>query len=123
MTTLLVILALSLQPLPSGVLCEDRFDRAELNHYYDDDANHVFDQVIFWRWHETEYHAHGYRLPKQSAASSIDGRSFVFLDGDKLRRVRFDLLTESWTQFDPERCDREKFSPARRVGLYLDGDR
>ena len=108
-------LALSPQ---AGVL-EDRTDVIELNHCYDANGSHLFDQMIFWDWWP-EYSQHfvrAWRIHKQQFDVSVSPVSVMWSDGDRLRRVRATSWRETWTQYDPEVDDRKRWAQERRVGL------
>lgn len=49
----LAIIAISINPAPDG-RTDDMCDRIELNHFYEEDGSHVFDQFVFWDWNYDE---------------------------------------------------------------------
>ena len=102
----------------------DRVDLIELNHFYDEQGKHVFDQIIFYDWspQSGRYHVRAWRLLKKPA--QIPSRNWkhgefvaVWHDGDLLRRVRGTSVRESWTQYDPELIEREFLAKDKRPDL------
>lgn len=125
----LALLLLSVVPQPGGALV-DRVDLIELNHYYDEQGRHVFDQLIFYDWsgRHSRFMVRDWRLVK--SIRQLPSRDFpsggwvaVWQDGDVLRRVWANSYRETLTQYDPEleereylhKDDRRKLSPAPRV--------
>lgn len=98
----------------SGVLpCEDvvaeSVDLIELNHCYDEEGRHVFDQVLFYDWspQDRQYHVRAWRLLKDPAQvpcrdAARDDYEATWYDGWVMRRVRAKTFRETWTQHDPE---------------------
>jgi hypothetical protein len=91
----------------------DRVDLVELNHFYDEQGKHVFDQIIFYDWyaHKGRYNVRAWRLLKRTAQVPCrDGRTgaytAVWHDGHVLRKVEAATMRESWTQHDPELVER-----------------
>ncbi|HEX5102705.1 MAG TPA: hypothetical protein VFV87_02780 [Pirellulaceae bacterium] len=122
MYALLAAAAIGLLPL--DFVTTDTADVIELNHFYDGDGRPVFDQVIFWQWHEREgaYHVLAWRLWKTPAQSPWrdwlrGGYAMAWFDGERLRVVRATSFTETWTQHDPELDDRQYFPVNLRRGL------
>jgi hypothetical protein len=122
-TTLAVLLsAACLNPLDD--VASDRVDLIEINHFYDERGQLVFDQIIFYDWSpaESRYHVRAWRLLKQPA--QIPHRNWshgdyvaVWYDGDVLRKVRAETIRESWTQYDPELIEREFLPKEKRREL------
>ena len=110
-------------PQPDGVL-RDAVDLIEVNHFYDDCGRLVFDQAIFWDWSEDEscYHVRAWRLIKQVEQlprrdHARGGYSVLWHDGEVIRQLLASGVQETWTQWDPEMREREKFPVERRRPL------
>lgn len=91
----------------------DFVDLMELNHFYDEKGDLVFDQVIFYDWaaRESRYNVRDWRLvknpsqlPQRDWASG--GYHAMWQDGESLRRVYSRQYRETWTQHDPELIER-----------------
>lgn len=90
----------------------DHFDAIELNSYYDEHGNHVFDQIIFrdldniadWRLRKS---------PDQLPA----GKRAIWCDGTCLRKVSAASVYHTWTQFDRELEERKELPKENRREL------
>lgn len=107
-----------------GLVAPDRVDLIELNHYYDSEGKIVFHQVIFWDWSDEKscLYVRSWRFFKSKRQCPVKDSSqgdyvAVWYDGNVLRRVRARSFLESWTQYDPEVCDRERFPQSNRREL------
>lgn len=113
--------------LPTAEPVRDSVDVAEVNHFYDHDGRHVFDQLIFW-----DMSADGgervvaWRLIKDgSPLPQRDWRhgGYYVLWRDernateRYQRVQAVGVRETWTQHDPELQDREALPVERRREL------
>jgi hypothetical protein len=99
-------------------------DLVEVNHFYDDQGRHVFDQVIFYDWEagHSRHMVRAWRLVKNPAQlpqrNWKDGSySALWYDNDVLRRVQAKSMRESWTQYDPELVEREYLPKEKRKDL------
>lgn len=106
--------------LPAEGVAIDRCERIELNHFYDGDAQPIFDQVIFW-----DQNVVAWRLWKSEAQTPRrdwrhGGYMTIWNDGDRLRVVRAGSFSETWTQYDPELEDRE--SLPHHLRRHLSGE-
>jgi len=94
----------------------------ELNHQYDRQGRHIFDQVIFWdrnpatgrfvvkAWIMCEFERYPLKCP--------DDLYHVRWTAEGVRRdVCSPLYRESWGQLDPEREDKKTWPEERRSGL------
>lgn len=99
-------------------------DMIELNHYFDDRGQHVFDQVIFWRIEEStrRYQVRGWKIcnsqndyPTRNANGLTELR--IGFDSSALR-VRSKVFRESWSHRDPERDDLVRH-PLERLALEV----
>lgn len=117
-----IILALSLGFVRQEVADTDDVDIVEVNHYYDGDGKHVFDQAIFYVWNDekSRFDVIAWRLIKKPGqVPHRIGNRFVSVwhDAKTLRRVRARIMRESWTQFDPELLERKTLPQEDRPGL------
>lgn len=122
MTYAIALLAVTIMPQSEPV--RDSVDIIEVNHFYDQNGQLVFDQVIFWEWHEREgrYHVLAWRLLKRPSQFPVrdwqrGGHVAVWYDGDVLREVRAVAVRETWTQYDPELAERAFLPKDRRLEL------
>jgi hypothetical protein len=134
----LIILSCQCFSFPRLQYLEDRVDVIEINHYFDDQALPIFDQVIFWRFytHLDEYHIVAWRILKdvrdhKDNKKWIGGpntpyydfkkKQWVMLWWDHKHRVNRKVIAvdkrETWTQHDPELADREFLPQEYREGL------
>jgi len=116
---LLAILILS-NPLKFTDYAEESVDLIELNHKYDKEGRHVFDQVIYWErapgngkyyvraWHIVTDKPEHY--PIKNYISDIWEVNWYDSDARLHRKIRSRLYRESWTQNDPE-IDNKKLLP------------
>lgn len=118
MNALLVCLALAIVPAKGGPV-ETRVDVLELNHFYDENGRHVFDQFIFWRWNDCEgrFECIAWRLADKVGIAGPSAGVLCWFDGDRARRVRFGARRETWTQVDPELAERSILPPESRPEL------
>ncbi len=98
---------------PRQDVAKDRVDLIELNHFYDEKGQLVFDQIIFYDWppERCRFNVRAWRWlkrPAQTPNPNARQRKFtvVWYDGSTLRRVEAPSIRESWTQYDPELVQR-----------------
>lgn len=110
-------------PQPDGVARES-VDLIEINHYYSEHGQLVFDQQIFYDWSASEdrYHVRAWRLVKAPEQLPVvdhasRGYSALWQDGEQTRRVYSPAIRESWTQYDPELVEREYLPKEQRREL------
>lgn len=120
----IALLTIAIMP-STGPVC-DNVDIIEVNHFYDQNGRLVFDQVIFWQWHEYEgrYHVRAWRLLKRPSQLPVrdwkqGGYVATWYDGDVLRQVRSVWVRETFSQYDPELAEREFLPKDRRTGLTV----
>jgi hypothetical protein len=137
----LVLLLLSI--LPSDHVVRESVDLMEVNHFYGDDCQPVFTQVIFYDWQDdvrlaeitetdehysrpgfrgSRYMVRAWRLiksPNQVPIRDWEGGGYTALwqDGEVLRKVHSPAIRETWTQFDVELVEREYLPKERRKEL------
>lgn len=102
----------------------EHVDSLEANSFYDENGRLVFDQLIAWRWYDCrEAHCvQAWRLIKgPDLWPQRDWRTgewvVTWSDGELICRVRSKSYRRSFTQHDPELCDRETFSKEHRREL------
>jgi hypothetical protein len=102
----------------------DRVDLIEVNHYYDEQGRHVFDQTIFYDWsaEQSRYNVRAFRMlksPGQMPHRDWRGGGYVAIwhDGSVLRKVEASTFRESWTQYDPELVERDYLPKDQRREL------
>lgn len=141
MTSILAALILSIIPQDDGI-CRDFVDLVELNHFYDEKGELVFNQLIWYDWSEFEgrFQVRAWRPVRSHAAMPIrqwfdkfdsqpanllsglpvKGRGMwvsSWADGEAYRCVTAKSFTESWTQHDPELAEREFLPEEKRKEL------
>jgi len=121
---LTTLATLILAVVPCGDVLVDRCDVVEVNHLYDDEGKHVFDQVIWYDWHHDagRFEVVDWRLVKCDSILPLadyqcEEYSQTWMDGETLRRVWSKSMRESWTQYDPELVERESLPKDSRRGL------
>jgi hypothetical protein len=124
MNAILACLLLSVVPPVDPV--EERVDLIEINHFYDEQGRLVFDQAIFYDWYEEDerHMVRAWRLVKHPAQLpqrdwQNGGYLAVWLDGEVLRAIRSESLSETWTQYDVELVEREWLPKERRRELLF----
>lgn len=124
MTSSLVLACVLLGSNPPDLVLSDRVDLIEVNHYYDEQGRHVFDQTIYYDWCSVQcrYNVRAWRLVKSaSQLPTRDARTHKYVatwhDGGVLRRVVADGVRETWTQYDPELVEQEFLPKDQRRDL------
>jgi hypothetical protein len=124
-----MLLVLLFAVVPVDETLRDHVDLLEINHYYNDQAEHVFTQLIFWEfsWEKERWQVRAWRMAKGiSMDRSIPspqrdwqrgGYALCWRDGDRLRSVHAVSLRETWTQYDPEQYDRQWTPTSERRDL------
>jgi hypothetical protein len=109
---------------PREDVASEQVDLMEVNHFYDDQGRHVFDQVIFYDWAEGHgrHMVRAWRLVKNPAQLpqrnwKDDTYTALWHDNEVLRKVQAKSMRESWTQYDPELAEREYLPKERRKEL------
>lgn len=109
---------------PREDVASEQVDLVEVNHFYDDQGRHVFDQVIFYDWADGHgrHMVRAWRLVKNP--SQLPQRNWkdgtyaaLWYDNDVLRKVQAKSMRESWTQYDPELVEREYLPKEKRKDL------
>ncbi|MCU0715878.1 MAG: hypothetical protein MUD03_07095 [Pirellula sp.] len=129
-STLLLLLFgfVSTRDAGHGCLAE-RVDLIELNHFYDPQGRHVYDQVIFYNrhpgtgkfqvraWCLVEDRESLSRRPVYQVATGIYRVDWLDSDQQVLRCIESRLHRESWSHVDPERIDKKKYDERLRLSL------
>lgn len=104
-------------------------DLIELNHFYDRQGKHVYDQVIFYERHpgNGKYHVRAWclvedreslnRRPLRDEVSNLYRVDWLDNDQQVRRSIRSRLFRESWTHTDPERTDKRQLDERMRLHL------
>lgn len=102
-------------------VASEQVDLVEINHFYDDQGRHVFDQIIFYDWSEghNRHMVRAWRLVKNPAQYPVrdwkhGGYTALWHDNDVLRRVQSTNMRKTWTQYDPELVEREYLAKEKR---------
>jgi len=110
---------------PQSDLSCEQVDLVELNHFFDDQGRHVFDQMIFYDWspEQNRYQVRAWRLLKSASQQprhdwERDLYVATWQDGDLFRKVLAKAMKETWTQHDPELAEREYLPKEMRRELY-----
>lgn len=119
MTAAIVIAACCL--LPCDTVMEDHVAYIDRNTVHDGEGRVVLEQWIYWRRHNNEIHATGWRLvnPETNREPISDGNGKhvqTFWGGNQLRRVR-GVYIKTHTQYDPEISDRAAWPKEQRKNL------
>lgn len=113
--------------LPTNDVACDCVDLVEVNHVYDLQGNPVLVQAVFYDWQAArgEYQVRAWRLLKSSDQRPM--RDFqrgdyvmLFHDSGLMREVRATSFRETWTQYDVERLERDRFPQEYRTGLLYE---
>ncbi len=95
--------------LPLEDVMVESVDLIEINHCYDENGTHVFDQILFYDWSpsDRQYHVRAWRMLRHPSQiphrDPISGKfEATWYDSWVLRRVRATTIRETWTQYDPE---------------------
>lgn len=109
---------------PSSEVLEERVDLIELNHFFDDQGRHVFDQLIFYDWSPgtAHYQVRAWRLSKTERQLpqrdwTRGGYALRWQDGEHLRCVTAIGRRETWTQYDRELDERDFLPKELRMDL------
>jgi hypothetical protein len=132
------VAAILIASIPFMDVVVDEVDLVEINHFYDGNGRHVFDQLIFYDWDERagDHQIVAWRMGKTKSQRPIrDERDGLWKTiwhdtqkGDCLRRVNATHFRETRTQYDPElearkklpmECRRELTRPNRKPSQLL----
>lgn len=106
---------------------KERVDIMEINHYYDEDTKKLqFTQVIFWEIHKptqqkvvvkwyllNDLHQRPRLVPgtREYVVTWIDEKD------RRIRKFYTNILTETWTTYDPERENKKILPEKDRLGI------
>ncbi len=108
---------------------EEYVDLIELNHFYDYQGRHVYDQVIFYElspetgrfqvraWCLIEDRDTLSRRPVKNVETQRYHVDWFDNDQRLLRKITSRLYRESWTQIDPERVNKKILEERSRLAL------
>jgi hypothetical protein len=114
-----LILASLTQPFTRS----EQADLLELNHHYDLQGCHVYDQLIVWRQNPStlRFEVRSWTLCDTQGKYPVRSASGVYrvtwLDSGTPREVVSRRFRESWTQVDPEREDQRRLHVDDRIRL------
>lgn len=104
-----------------------RVDLIELNHRYDDQGRHCFDQVIFYEWSPDyrRYHVVAWCLVDQGLTRrpALDHNKHRYVvrwedrDTGQHRVIWAPIYRETWSDWDPEKANKELMDEKYRVSL------
>ena len=125
---LVATVAFSATPNPSHLT--DQVDLIDLNHYYDSQGRHVFDQVIFYQWSRADarFQVREWRLMKAPMKPPCRVRAdgpwvMRWRDQGEFREVSGKNFRETWTNYDPEIRERDYLPAGERRGFVAAGNR
>jgi len=110
-------------------IIEEQVDMIELNHFFDPQGRHVYDQVIFYHvapetgkfrvraWCLIEDRESLSRRPLRDPHTSTARVEWYDENQKIVRRLTSKLFRESWTQVDPERSDKVQLEEKLRLSL------
>lgn len=106
---------------------KERVDLIELNHSYDDQGRHKYDQVIFYEWSPDfrRFHVIDWclveddenRFPRRATGKREYVVRWYDKDNKVHREIRSRLYRETWSCIDPERANKEYLAEKHRVSL------
>lgn len=104
-----------------------KVDLVELNHRYDDQGRHCYDQVIFYEWSPDfrRYHVVAWclvdngltRLPTLDHAKDRYVVRWYDRESSRHREIWAPVYRETWSDWDPERANKELMDEKYRVSL------
>lgn len=102
-------MVMSMAIVPRDMAIRESFGHVEINKFYDENGHEVFTQCLFW---DREIEAwrlvkHPSQKPEYDLSSGV--YTMTWVDGEKLREVTTRSMVESWTQYDREIVERERF--------------
>jgi len=101
----------------------EQADLLELNHHYDTQGCHVYDQLIVWRQNPAtfQFEVASWTLCDTQGKYPVRSASGVYrvswIDSGNPREVVSRMFRESWTQTDPERLDQKRVHVDDRIRL------
>ena len=127
-----LLLSVSSSSSGAGRGITERVDLIELNHFYDDQGKHAYDQVIFYEWSPDyrRFHVIAWslieddmsRVPFQQPGSREYAVNWFDRDSKVEREVRSKLFRETWSQVDPERANKRLIEEKHRISLLRVAD-
>lgn len=108
---------------------EEYVDLIELNHFYDSQGRHVYDQVIFYEedpgtlrrqvraWCLVEDRDTRNRRPVKNVETSLYQVDWFDNDQRLVRKITSRSFSETWSQIDPERANKKVLLEKYRIAL------
>ena len=116
---MLAVLLLSI--VPQDVTLYDSVSLTECNHFYDENANLVFTQIIWWDWNGETYDVRAWRMLKEGMPGPerdwLRGGYKTSVVEQDFREIRSPHFRETWTTHDPELVARERLPKEQRREL------
>lgn len=121
--SLLTMLDRSPKTLPRQ---QEKCSIIELNHRFDDAGRHCYDQYIFWEWHPSlgRHVALGFALESDKLrlkrlGNACDLEWIVSTEkGYVTRNIKAPVFRETWTDYDPERQDKDTYPESKRRKMW-----
>lgn len=122
---MLLLILILLSVVKTDLTTRDDCDLIELNSFFDCNARHVYDQVIFYEWSPSldRYHVRAWVLSDNDKQPQRDYRTGLFVvrytdrDSNISRAVVSPHYRRSFTQIDPERANKRLLEESERHGL------
>lgn len=121
---ILMFLIFSYIKSENSLVIVDHVDLIELNHFYNEKMEHVFDQFIFYDWSSQlkKFIVVDWRLKKDPNKFVCKNHhtnrwELVMHDEGNLRHIISKSHRETWTQYDPELRNRNIVTQENRRGL------
>lgn len=120
---LLILILLSI--VKADLTTRDDCDLIEHNSFFDCNARHVYDQIIFYECSPSldRYHVRAWVLsdndkqPQRDYRSGLYHVSYTDRDSNLSRLVTSTHFRRSWTQIDPERANKKLLDESERHGF------
>ena len=117
-----VIALLILSILPRETVATDTVDVCEVNHTFNENAEPVFSQIIFYELKDSTEQVRAWRMVRSPSLMPTrdwanGGYVVTWVDGEIPRTVRIRSVRETFSQYDRELSERESLSPEHRREL------
>lgn len=110
----ILLALLAIGPEPPAVT--ESVGAIEVNHFYDDNAKHVFSQLIFRDLRNGHLEIVDWKMIRVHEQLPINRRC-LWMEGNLIRDVRTKVVIESHSQTDPELVERSVFPKEMRREL------
>ena len=117
---MIAILLLSI--LPRETIARDSVPVAEVNHTFNEHADPVFSQIIFYELKHDAEQVRAWRMVRSPSLMPTrdwanGGYVVTWVDGEIPRTVRIRSVRETYSQYDRELSERESLKPELRREL------